>query len=116
MRKPQSVGTPGHPFQQQQQVQTEQKGVVKAGRQAMYHGLHGCGCSLLVMVVLAHHLGLLLGTQPLQRQVRRRLSQLPSQQHVLHQACQHIKIHGSALIAINGRKQNTPMCCIHLKC
>ncbi|KAA6427916.1 MAG: hypothetical protein FRX49_02578 [Trebouxia sp. A1-2] len=38
------------------------------GRQAMYHGLHGCGCSLLVMVVLAQHLGLLLGTEPLQRQ------------------------------------------------
>jgi len=78
-----------------------QKGVVKAGRQPMYHGLHGCGCSLLVMVVLAQHLGLLLGTQPLQRQVRRRLSQLPSQQHMLHQACQHIRISHNALIAVN---------------
>ncbi len=70
MRKQQTVGTASHPFQQQQQAQRHRKGVVKAGRQAMYHGLHGCGCSLLVMVVLAQHLGLLLGTEPLERQVR----------------------------------------------
>lgn len=79
----------------------------QAGRQALYHGLHGCGCSLLVVVVLAQHLGLLLGTQPLQGQVRRRLSQLPSQQHVLRQACQHIRIHRNALTAISEHNQPT---------